>query len=67
MLPDNAPISNRHSGYLKLSFISTCVSYIFNILLPVYSTDQLQGKTRMSSTHVLLTSILWVGSQVTHQ
>ena len=31
MLPDNAPMHSRHSGYLKLSFISMCINYVFNI------------------------------------
>ena len=35
--PNNDPVHNRHSGYLKLPFISTCVSYIFNILLVIFS------------------------------
>ena len=26
MSPNNAPMCNRHSGYLRISFVSTCVN-----------------------------------------
>ena len=32
----NASVCNRVYGYLRLSFISTCVSYIFNILPVIF-------------------------------
>ena len=35
--PDNTSVCNRHNGYLRLSFISICVCYIFNIPLVIFS------------------------------
>ena len=35
-LSDNALVCNRVYGYLKLCFISTCVSYVFNILPDIF-------------------------------
>ena len=40
MLPDNAPVRNRVYGYLRVSFISTCASYVFNILLVIFPINQ---------------------------
>ena len=34
--PDNAPVRNRVYGYLRLSFISMCVNYVFNILPVIF-------------------------------
>ena len=38
MSPDNAPVRNKYSGYLKLSCISMSVSFIFNILPVIISS-----------------------------
>ena len=57
IMPDNAPVRNGHSGCLKLSFISMCVSYIFNIppqpvifLLYLFVITQIR-QMKLSSLH----------------
>ena len=36
MSPHNDPGHYRYSGYLRISFITTCISYIFNILPVIF-------------------------------
>ena len=57
--PDSAPVCNSHSGYLKLSFMSTYVGYIFNILpviFPLYLlvTTRIQSMKLSSLVHYMI-------------
>ena len=41
MSPHNAPVPSRVYGHLRLSFISTCISYLYNIRTTDYISSLL--------------------------